>query len=387
MGENQITKKRIGIFCYYDREGIVDQYIDFLLDDLCKCLNKLIIVINGLVSNEGMTIFEKYSNEIYIRENCGFDGGAYKDVIIFELGDLRIQEYDEIVLCNDTFYGPFASFEMIFKEMESKDADFWGMNYVSNQITNHLQSYFLVFRKKIIKNSYLFKYFTYNIDSSTKNIFDIYADFEFGLFYYLYKQGCSFDSYSLNNICDIYKSSNACIRDYKLPILKKRAFSPNKIVVSNVIDALKYIDEIGYYNIELILESINRIYNLSFTKKYIMDYKIDRENIRTFLYDISKISDIDIKSLIYLNQKIFIYGLGAHAIRIAKVFEYYNYKIAGYIVSDNQKNIPQTKNGIHVYRISEIIKTDVIIIVAINKEYTREVSQYLGIYSNVIYLW
>lgn len=115
---------RIGIFCFYDKEGIVDEYVEFLLKELCRCLSSLVIIINGNVSVKGRLILEKYTDEIYIRDNKGFDGGAYKDVLINMLGWSRIQKYDELVLCNDTFYGPFVSFESIFNDMESTRADF-----------------------------------------------------------------------------------------------------------------------------------------------------------------------------------------------------------------------------------------------------------------------
>ena len=61
--------RRLGIFCFFDKEGIVDSYIDYLLEDLKKNLSRLIIVINGYVNCEGREIFEKYTQDIIIRNN------------------------------------------------------------------------------------------------------------------------------------------------------------------------------------------------------------------------------------------------------------------------------------------------------------------------------
>ena len=74
MGE----KKRLAIFSFYDSEGIVDSFIEFLLKDLNEVATELVIVINGFVCHEGYQILSKYTKNIVIRDNIGFDIGAFK---------------------------------------------------------------------------------------------------------------------------------------------------------------------------------------------------------------------------------------------------------------------------------------------------------------------
>ena len=45
---------RLGIFVFYDRDGIVDTYVEYLLATLKKHLGKLAVVCNGNLSCEGM---------------------------------------------------------------------------------------------------------------------------------------------------------------------------------------------------------------------------------------------------------------------------------------------------------------------------------------------
>ena len=71
--------RRLGIFVFYDASGIVDLYIQELLKSLLSELNKLVIVVNGKITNNCRQVLEKYSNNIFIRENKGFDAGAYKE--------------------------------------------------------------------------------------------------------------------------------------------------------------------------------------------------------------------------------------------------------------------------------------------------------------------
>lgn len=379
---------RIGIFCFYDKDGIVDGYIEFLLDELCRCLSSLVIVINGKVDAKGKLTLEKYADKIYIRENRGFDGGAYKDVIVNAIGWDKVQEYDELVLCNDTFYGPFVSFESIFNEMRNESIDFWGLNYCYNKITNHIQSYFLVFRKKVLCESGIIKYFNENINSLTNEIEDVYNGFELGLFQHLVHQGYSFAAYTENNPFDLYCQGNIGIKEFDVPILKKKAFSPESFKKDNIMDALKYLSQNSSYDLNLILSNIRRVYNLKIIKHEIEEFNIDKANIVRIKYNVAKISNENIKDLILLKKKLYVYGLGHFSGKISKIIDIYDGKVEGYIVSDDQSNIPKNKNGVKVYRVSEVDNTDdMVIIVALGKKYTQEVVPYLKGFKKVISLW
>ena len=73
---------RLGIFIFYDACGIVDQYVEVLLEGLLTVLNKLVIVINGNITNTSERKLRRYSANIFARENIGFDGGGYKDALL-----------------------------------------------------------------------------------------------------------------------------------------------------------------------------------------------------------------------------------------------------------------------------------------------------------------
>ena len=42
--------KRLGIYFFFDKDGIVDQFITYFLADLVKSLDRLVIVCNGETS-------------------------------------------------------------------------------------------------------------------------------------------------------------------------------------------------------------------------------------------------------------------------------------------------------------------------------------------------
>ena len=46
--------RRCGIFLFFDKDGIVDDYIVFMLKEMKKQMEYLLVVCNGFVSTEGM---------------------------------------------------------------------------------------------------------------------------------------------------------------------------------------------------------------------------------------------------------------------------------------------------------------------------------------------
>ena len=110
-------KKRICIFSFYEKSGYVDDYVRVLLKELSLVTTRLIIVVNGSVSDCGRKIFLEFSNEIYIRDNTGYDAAAYKYILMNVLKETEMKLYEEVIFCNDTFFGPLCSWKEIFKKI------------------------------------------------------------------------------------------------------------------------------------------------------------------------------------------------------------------------------------------------------------------------------
>ena len=100
---------RLGIYFFYDKNGIVDRFVSYLLADLRKSLDRLIVVCNGSLNENGKKIFERYTSEIIVRENTGLDVWAYKTAMA-TLGWKELETYDEVILLNSTFMGTVYPF-------------------------------------------------------------------------------------------------------------------------------------------------------------------------------------------------------------------------------------------------------------------------------------
>ena len=140
-----------------------------MLEDICENLDELFIVTNGPLTQESIYKLSKYSdNEIYFRDDLGFDAGAWREVMS-DIGFRNLSEFDEVILFNDAFFGPIYPFKEIFDKMDEEELDFWGITAHgeapnSNNLCpydyrpRHLQTYFLAFRQNLLKSIEFKKY-------------------------------------------------------------------------------------------------------------------------------------------------------------------------------------------------------------------------------------
>ncbi|MFD1715588.1 rhamnan synthesis F family protein [Amnibacterium flavum] len=151
--------RRLVIYVFFDPQGVVDDFVPFALDALRAHSAHLLVVVNGTVEEAGHRVLMAHSDTVLVRENQGFDIWAEKHAID-HLGD-AIAEYDEVVLTNDTWYGPVREFAPVFEKMDARALDFWGMTEhpaeaaipgVSAALPRHLQSFWIAARRSMISS-------------------------------------------------------------------------------------------------------------------------------------------------------------------------------------------------------------------------------------------
>jgi rhamnosyltransferase len=161
MRLNTMTK-RAAIYFFFDKEGIVDDYVPYQLNELRKNVDLLIMVSNGRLMPEGKAKVAGTVDEVLERENEGFDVWAYKTAIE-HIGWDTLKDYDELVLMNFTVFGPLFPLSEVFAWADSQDIDFWGItkhysmpqhpfgkNFAYKHLPEHIQSYFLAVRQPLL---------------------------------------------------------------------------------------------------------------------------------------------------------------------------------------------------------------------------------------------
>ncbi len=149
--------RRLIVYVIWDRRGDVEEYVAHALDGLREHASHILAVVNGELTDAGRAKLEPLADEVLVRENRGFDIWGHKHALD-HLGP-RIDEFDELILTNDTWFGPVRPYGPVFARMDASLADFWGMTDHAREEPNpftgegvlhyHLQSFWIAVRRRM----------------------------------------------------------------------------------------------------------------------------------------------------------------------------------------------------------------------------------------------
>lgn len=154
--------RRAALYFFYDKDGIVDAYNLYMLRDLRKSLDKLYVVVNGALEEEGRKKFMQIADDVFVRENVGLDVWAYKEGME-HIGWETVTGFDEFIMMNHTNYGPVHPFAEMFAQMDKRELDFWGITKHHGHdfdpynaceygyIPPHIQSSFIAVRRSMMQ--------------------------------------------------------------------------------------------------------------------------------------------------------------------------------------------------------------------------------------------
>ncbi|MCH5195600.1 MAG: rhamnan synthesis protein F [Oscillospiraceae bacterium] len=273
--------KRACIYFLYDKDGIVDDYVICQLLDIKKNVSFLHCVVNGELSDDGRKKVSEIVDELYERENKGNDIGAYKAALEY-IGWEKLSKYDELVILNNTCFGPVYPFSEVFDWAAEKDIDFWGLtmdtksNWLGttdylhyNKSEHHLQSYFIVFRRPLLGSDFLTEFFREIPDDTSYITSGCF--FEYAFPGYFEERGYKWDVYCKTNDYDypLLFAPASLLRDFRMPLFKKRSFFHHYTDVLNHSGGEATAELIGYlenetdYDMKMVWKSVLRTGSLS----------------------------------------------------------------------------------------------------------------------------
>lgn len=357
-----LNYRRMGIYIFYDAEGVVDEYIEYFLNSVYKDFEKILLVVNGKIENESKKRLEKYISQVYMRENYGYDAGAYKDVFLNVIEEDELKKYDEIVLMNNTFFGPLYSFNEIWNKF-GEDVDFWGLSkYTGGEgvgdFPSHIQSYFIAIRKTLFLNKSFINF--WNTMPYPESFWMAVKEFEIKFTVYFenlgFKGKTIIDEWLINekisaNINPSLSYAYSLIKEVKFPILKKKALGINSVNYIDSLQAVKYIESNKLYDVKYIWESLYR-------------------NTISSAFNYS-----ELEKFYYSHSRIYIYGAGKIGKALEVYFEYREWNFEGFLVSNLKED---TVENISIYDKNNIQKLDGIIL-ALGKKHIEEVIDMLQI--------
>lgn len=172
--------KRIVFYLHYEPRGHVDAYVPYKLERLRPFVDRLVIVSNGPLTEIGRAMLSAVSDEIWERENDGFDVGGYQWAL--DRVGSGLEEFDELILMNYTWFGPIGSFDPLFERMDAAEVDYWGITdhgaITPHPITDegtmpsHIQSHWIAVRPRLFLSDAWKQYWAEmpHIDSYSESI-------------------------------------------------------------------------------------------------------------------------------------------------------------------------------------------------------------------------
>lgn len=273
--------KRMGIYLTYDKQMVIDRYIRYMLEELATCTDYLVVICNEPVIARGLNFLDEYADEIFYRKNIGFDAGGFKDALCELVGWDKVLKYDELVLVNDSMFGPFRPMKDIFAEMGSRAVDFWGLamhgegtNNFVGYVQEHIQSYFFVIGSRMLHSCEFMDYWENMPYFSTFK--DTIMRYEVGFTQYFSNLGYTYaaladtkandsDNY-LNNYSQYAMIPFEMVTKRNFPFFKKQPLSGKTLYCQtqqNFRQVIKYIEKETDYDINLIWENVIRTLDMS----------------------------------------------------------------------------------------------------------------------------
>lgn len=187
MTHTEERKRRLAIFAHYDVDNVIDDYVVYYLAALSRADCDVVFVSTSNLPSAETARVSLFCRDCICRDNTGYDFLSYKEGLYSS--SVNVREYETVVLCNDSVYGPLYDLSSVFSKMEGTNADFWGVTD-SRELRPHVQTYFVAFGKKLVNSGALDDFFG-NV-TVLKEKQEIIERYEIGLTSFLLERGFSY---------------------------------------------------------------------------------------------------------------------------------------------------------------------------------------------------
>lgn len=223
--------KNLTLLVTHDATHRLEEYVRFYCEKLLETPCEVLLILNGKFDEESKQFLKTNKIPYIERENRGYDFGAWKDGLHF-IGREKISQFDNLLLLNDSVFGPFFSLKEIIEKMSAETIDFWGITKHPKMSPNvkyeHLQTYFICFKKRILNSNIFYDYWKNLKEPAT---FNKAVQIEIFLTNFFYTKGFSYKSYINEDIILKKETPNITIFSaldtikYGSPFVKKKIFT------------------------------------------------------------------------------------------------------------------------------------------------------------------
>jgi rhamnosyltransferase len=319
--------KRVCLFAGYDSRGIIQDYVVYYIQQMAQLADVYYMADCELQEGE-LEKLQPYVKGAYAYRHAKYDFGSWAELMNKHVGWETIRTYDQLILCNDSCYGPLYPLAPIFEKMEARGSDFWGL-IQSTKIQRHLQSFFLVFNKQCLNHPALERYFS-NIRQYS-NLIDVILEYEIPLQRCLENYGFKSDALlkSVRGMYNLTKFPVSIYKNFGFPFLKVKAITSIKngdnLEASGDLESF-IVDRFPSYDSAYILNHVTP----EIKEQFIRDQKDERQlSLQDFTYA------VNVKILVHLH--LFYQSQLPYFISKLKNLEGVDYDLIVTVVSDEER--------------------------------------------------
>lgn len=237
--------KRYAVFAGYNPDGTIHPYVITYLKGLNEVADGVVYVADSILKPEEEEKLKPLTIHYENVRHEEYDFGSYKRGFNWLKNNGYLEKADELILANDSCYAPITSFKPMFKAMDKrKDLDFWGdlRNIVFGW---HIQSYFLVFRKKVFNTAEFEVFLDFVLHQKHK--MDYVIQYEVQLTRKLEKSGYKWGTYMPYDDMEMLLGYDKTFypltlaKAYGHQFIKKHVFSGDVAIVEKVNELLQYL--------------------------------------------------------------------------------------------------------------------------------------------------
>lgn len=310
MREVKVNPKRIAMYVIYDKDGILDNFRKYYLTELRKVCDTIVGVVSGTLTPESREELEELTDDFFVRENKGLLAGSWIDGID-HIGWDKLAEYDELLMLNDSFFGPFYPLSEMMDAAEKSDADFYGCmkNFEEKEYTQiagrklkhgHFRGsicYFYIIKERLLHSSEFKRYWSAMPD--IKQDWDTYFYAEIDFYDYVRDAGFKIDAYQGDKLKGYFfdnltHNMEKLVRDERIPFARIRPFCTDMKDQSMLInygkdprETLEYIDKHTNYDVNFMWDYILRAKSITQIHNQLqLEYIVPKGCVeRPFTYD------------------------------------------------------------------------------------------------------
>lgn len=218
------NERTVALFAMYAPDGKVPEATFLYIRGLMEIADDVIVCSDSSICPDDVERMMQLAAGGLFERHGGYDFGSFRRAYRMARENGFLDDCDRLILANDSCVGPIVSFSEMMDRMSARTCDFWGQTSYSFHGRVHVQSYFIVFTKSVVKGGALERFLS-GLPEKADSRADVISACEIALTENLVAQGFKWDSYVpyravlKNPTC----SPMALMARYACPLIKIKA--------------------------------------------------------------------------------------------------------------------------------------------------------------------